>query len=223
MLKVSRHPVFIVFIFNGVIEMFIGKWNKAVILTYVGLAFSVVGMALAIGGYDIKYAFICLMLAGICDLFDGAVARMCDRDDEEKAFGVQQDSLVDAISFVAFPITILLSMGFNKIYHIAVYALFAICGVARLGYFNIKTADINKPAKYYSGVPVTYVAMVFPLAYILSFLMPEKYMGPFVFLFVGAKAIFEILNIKIPKPGKTSYALFTILGIAMLAAYVVIP
>ena len=123
--------------------MFIGKWNKAVILTYVGLAIAIVGMALAISGYDIKYAFICLMLSGICDLFDGAVARMCKRDDEEKAFGVQQDSLVDVISFVAFPIVILLSMGYNSVLHIIVYAIFAICGVARLGYFNIKTANIH--------------------------------------------------------------------------------
>lgn len=202
--------------------MFIGKWNKAVILTYVGLAIAIVGMALAISGYDIKYAFICLMLSGICDLFDGAVARMCKRDDEEKAFGVQQDSLVDVISFVAFPIVILLSMGYNSVLHIIVYAIFAICGVARLGYFNIKTANINAPAKFFSGVPVTYSAAVFPFAYLVSFVLPKEHFGIFVILFVLTKAFFEILNIKIPKPGKKSYVVFSIMGIAMLFTYVVV-
>lgn len=202
--------------------MFIGKWNKAVILTYVGLAVTVAGMALAISGADPKYAFLCLMISGICDLFDGAVARKVDRDDEEKAFGVQQDSLCDVICFVAFPIVILLSMGFNTIFHIAAYAIFAICGVARLGYFNIKTADINKPAKYFTGVPVTYAALIFPILYLVSFVMPKDIFGIFVVLFVLTKAFFEILNIKIPKPGKISYVVFSILGIIMITIYLVV-
>ena len=202
--------------------MFIGKWNKAVILTYIGLSIAVTGMALAISGADIKYAFLCLMLSGICDLFDGAVARKVDRDDEEKAFGVEQDSLCDVICFVAFPIVILTSMGFNRIWHIAAYAVFAICGVARLGYFNIKTADINKPAKYFTGVPVTYSALIFPVLYLVSFVMPKNIFEVFVVLFVLTKAFFEILNIKVPKPGKISYVVFSLLGIAMISVYLAV-
>ena len=65
--------------------MFIGKWNKSVILTYLGMAVAVAGIFLSFTGIDVKYAFVCLMVAGICDLFDGAVARKCKRTEEEKA------------------------------------------------------------------------------------------------------------------------------------------
>ena len=55
--------------------MFIGKWNKSVILTYVGLAFSALGIALCFKNVSTLYPLACLMLAGICDMFDGKVAR----------------------------------------------------------------------------------------------------------------------------------------------------
>ena len=62
--------------------MFIGVWNKSVILTYIGLFFSVIGMYLAFTNENILYAFSCLMVSGVCDLFDGKVARMCKRTEK---------------------------------------------------------------------------------------------------------------------------------------------
>ena len=76
--------------------MIIGYYNKSVILTFVGILISIFGM-LNVANTDI--ALTCLILAGICDLFDGVVARKCKRTDKEKAFGVQIDSLADVISF----------------------------------------------------------------------------------------------------------------------------
>ena len=64
-------------------NMFIGKWNKSVILTYVGLMFAVAGIFLAFTTDKITYSYSCLMMAGICDLFDGMVARKCKRTEEE--------------------------------------------------------------------------------------------------------------------------------------------
>ena len=71
----------------------IGKWNKSVILTYIGLAFAVAGIFLASREGCLNYAWCCLMAAGVCDLFDGAVARKVKRTDEEKKFGVELDSM----------------------------------------------------------------------------------------------------------------------------------
>ena len=134
--------------------MILGMWNKSVILTYVGMAFAVAGMCLAAGGC-ISYAYACLIVAGMCDLFDGAVARRVNRTEEEKQFGIQLDSLVDVMSFIALPVTIFCAMGMTKIWQIAVYVLYAVSGIARLGYFNVMTADENGPVKYYTGLPVT--------------------------------------------------------------------
>ena len=69
----------------------IGKWNKSVILTYIGLTISVLGIMLVLFDVDLKYVMICLIVAGICDLFDGTVARRCKRTKEEKEFGIELD------------------------------------------------------------------------------------------------------------------------------------
>ena len=88
----------------------VGFWNPSVILTYVGMSIAILGMFLAVSG-RINYSFICLVLCGICDLFDGVVARRFKRTDEEKAFGIELDSLVDVVSFIALPVTIYMNIG----------------------------------------------------------------------------------------------------------------
>ena len=89
--------------------MFIGKYNKSVILTFLGLISSTLGICFTINN-RISFAIICLITSGICDLFDGKIARMCKRDDIEKDFGVQIDSLVDVISFLALPACIYIKL-----------------------------------------------------------------------------------------------------------------
>ena len=121
--------------------MVIGKWNKSVILTYAGLLTAVLGIFLAFTQEKINYAFCCLMVAGVCDLFDGMVARRCKRTEEEKMFGIELDSLVDVVSFIALPICIFINIGLTRIWDIVIFMIFALIGVARLAYFNIDTAD----------------------------------------------------------------------------------
>ena len=77
----------------------IGFYNYTVIVTYLGVALSIVGMALASNG-RYEYAVLCLALAGACDTFDGKIARsMKNRTKEMEIFGVQLDSLCDMVCF----------------------------------------------------------------------------------------------------------------------------
>lgn len=189
----------------------IGKWNKSVILSYVGLSLSVLGMLLVIRGSNIKYIQVCLMIAGICDLFDGTVARMCKRTKEEKLFGIELDSLVDVVNFLAFPVVILMALGLNKLYYLPVYILYVLFGVARLAYFNITVEDDNKPRKYYDGLPVTFAAMIFPLVYLLSYVLKQSIFNIIYLLSMLLVSILFIVKIKIPKPKlKASLALLLI-------------
>ena len=151
----------------------IGKWNKSVILTYIGLAFGILGIASTLLGVKTKYALMCLMVAGVCDMFDGTVARRCKRTKEEKEFGIELDSLVDTINFLALPLVIVISLN-NKLYYLPFYVMYAIFGVARLANFNISTPKNNKPVSYYTGLPVTMAAMIFPLVYLLSLIILEE-------------------------------------------------
>jgi len=201
--------------------MFIGKWNKSVILTYIGAMFAVAGIFLAFSSDKITYSYCCLMMAGICDLFDGMVARRCKRTNEEKRFGIELDSLVDVISFIALPVCIFIAMGLKRIWDLPIFMLFSICGVARLGYFNIATADSEKAVKFYTGLPVTFSALIFPLIYLLKVPLPK---GIFKYIFEGVTisvSILQILKIKIPKPKGIWYGILGLLAAVMLTVYLV--
>lgn len=200
----------------------IGKWNKSVILTYIGLSLSIFGIYLLSIDAEIKYVLVCLMISGICDLFDGTIARMCKRTESEKLFGIELDSLVDVFSFVAFPIILLLSIGINEIYCIPVYIIYMIFGIARLAHFNITTEDINKPRKYYEGLPVTFSAIIFPLVYLLSYVLEEKIFNMIYLLTALIVGILFIVKIKIPKPKLKLSILLLLSAIIMSVLYLVV-
>lgn len=202
--------------------MFVGKWNKSVILTYIGMMSAVVGMFLAFKSEKINYAFCCLMISGVCDLFDGMVARKCKRTQEEKLFGIELDSMVDVISFIALPICIFIAMGLTHIWDVIIYLIFALVGIARLAYFNIDTADSEKAIKYYLGLPVTYVALIFPFVFLLSKVIPGNIYSIIFEVAILIVSLLELLKIKIPKPKGVWYAIFGVLAIAMLVLYIVV-
>ena len=64
----------------------IGYYNVSVILTYIGLLSSLFGMAnLSVARsnpWAIKIAFLCLLFSGLCDMFDGKIARRTNRSPE---------------------------------------------------------------------------------------------------------------------------------------------
>ena len=200
--------------------MFIGKWNKSVILTYVGLAFAIFGMYLSFHG-SVLPAISCLLVAGICDMFDGFVARKCKRTDEEKRFGIELDSLVDTISFVAFPIVLLFNMGLTSIYYVPIYILFGIAGVARLGYFNISLDDENKdvPIKHYTGLPVTFIALTIPLAQLIVELANITNIGIYYGIIMFVTAVLNIAKIKVTKPKGIAYPIALIMAIITLVLF----
>ena len=83
----------------------IGYYNYTVILTYVGMLFGFAGITY-VGSGNLKMALICLLMAGLCDMFDGKVASTRERTKQEKRFGVQIDSLSDLICFGGLPAVI---------------------------------------------------------------------------------------------------------------------
>jgi CDP-diacylglycerol--serine O-phosphatidyltransferase len=199
--------------------MFIAKWNKSVILSYVGLVFAIVGMYICVTTGNILHALSCLIVSGVCDLFDGKIARMCKRTKDEIKFGIQLDSLVDTASFVVFPIIILLTMGLTDWYQLPVLALFAICGIARLGHFNCLVEDSDKPVAFYTGLPVTAIAMVLPLLYLFSYIIPSNIYPIVLTILIGVNALLNILTIKVKKPKGIAYPIFAIAAIVMLVLF----
>lgn len=198
----------------------IGKWNKSVILTYIGVIISVVGIVLCFSLENgAPFAMICLMLAGICDLFDGVVARKCERTQEEKAFGIELDSLADVVDFTALPIAVFLRTGLYKWYFVVIVCIFAVFSVARLAFFNI-SADSEAPVKYYRGLPVTFNALILPIFYLFSLFMSDTAFKVFFAFVVLAVSFLHVIDFKLPKPKGKAYIFFCVLAIVMLFVYI---
>ena len=118
----------------------IGFYDYTVVVTYISLVSSIVGMFCAIDG-KLTVAVFCLAFSGLCDMFDGKIARTKkDRTDDEKSFGIQIDSLCDIVCFGIFPIILGYKLGMCKLYSIVILAFYGLAGVIRLAYFNVMEA-----------------------------------------------------------------------------------
>lgn len=199
----------------------IGFYDYTVLLTYMGFISGIVGITLAINGH-IFPAIFCLMFSGLCDMFDGRVARTKKkRTAEERHFGIQLDSLSDLVCFGVLPSIIGYSLAlkdtflpFDYRYLLPVVAFFPLAALIRLAYFNVLeiTRNSNTPVKVYTGLPVTSSALIFPFLYIF-----RKYIGKYfpiayavVMLIVG---ILFITKIKIKKPGLKTMIFLILIGV----------
>ncbi|MBQ7093379.1 MAG: CDP-alcohol phosphatidyltransferase family protein, partial [Clostridia bacterium] len=136
----------------------IGFYDYTVILTYISLISSVYGMTQAIHG-DYKEAIFCLAFSGICDAFDGRVARSKkNRTADERAFGIQLDSLCDVICFGVYPALICYLLGVRGTIGLAIVFYYCLCAVIRLAFFNVMEEKRQKTEgganKVYRGLPV---------------------------------------------------------------------
>ena len=200
----------------------IGKWNRSVIATYVGMLFAVAAVFLIFADLT-GYAMMCFMAAGICDLFDGTIARMCKRTEEEKNFGIQLDSLVDVVSFIALPIVLVIKAAGINWYSVLSCVLYAVFGVARLAYFNVcqeENEDKDSPIKYYTGMPVTYAALIFPIVYLLHVPFGDYICAILLCACMAVSAVFFILRLKFIKPGKKGYIFLILLAVVLFVLYI---
>ena len=145
----------------------LGYWNKSVYITYLGAFLAVFGLLFAIYKVNLDYAFVGMILAAVCDMFDGKIARKTNRKEEEKDFGVQIDSLADIVCFITIPAITLYLFGMQEIYQMIFLALYVICGIIRLAYFNVAMSDKNKAIETYQGLPVPVSVFIFSAVWIL--------------------------------------------------------
>ena len=74
-------------------KKFVGFWHYGVILTYMSVVSAIIGICLSVVGYPFYGGVICLWISGLCDAFDGAVAKTRkNRTQEDKMFGERIDS-----------------------------------------------------------------------------------------------------------------------------------
>lgn len=184
----------------------IGFYDYTIILTFLSLVSSVFGMTQAVEGH-FKIAIACLAFSGLCDAFDGKVARTKkDRSRDQQSFGIQLDSLCDMVGFGAFPAMICYLLGVRGYAGCIAISYYCICSVIRLSFYNtleIKGMDGTEEksgAKIYYGLPITSIAVILPVIFLLAFVMPVKVFPLALMIMLFVVGTCYILNFKFKKP-----------------------
>lgn len=106
-----------------------------------------------------------IIYASIFDMFDGIVARILKTSSD---FGVELDSLSDAISFGAAPSFLLYGIYFNGLNSLGLFlaSLTMIFAVIRLARFNVELVGYEKDKFYGLPTPITAITIC---AYIIMY------------------------------------------------------
>ena len=201
----------------------IGFYSYTVVLTYLGLASAAMGMILTFQGFA-KYALFCLAFSGLCDMFDGKVARLKkDRTEDEKRFRIQIDSLCDVVCFGAFPMILCYSIGMRGPAGISILVFYLIAGVIRLAFFNVmeekRQDETDEARKYYQGLPITSIAIILPLFCTLRPLLGHRFLSELHICILTVGLLF-IINFPLRKPGwKMLTLLVAIVSCALIKIY----
>ncbi len=192
----------------------LGYYNYTVILTYIGMLVAFVGITLALDG-SFKKAIICLMVAGVCDMFDGTIASTRPRMPKERRFGIQIDSLCDLICFGVFPALMVYIANDRSRLAMVICSAYVLCALIRLAYFNVLEEERQNATQErrtsYLGMPVTTIALLLPALFGLDRLgVISMGVGGMVLLCVAG--IVFLLPVPIKKPHRIGRILMLIVG-----------
>ncbi len=225
----------------------IGFYDYTVILTYASLISAGIGIVTALSGEGHPYVgMFFLLLCGLCDTFDGAVARTKkNRTKMEKEFGIQIDSLSDLVAFGILPACIgsaalrrstwfqgvqTLENGWKTyiVYFVlyTVLILYMLAALIRLAYFNVTEQERQETAgeskrKEYTGLPVTNAALIFPTVLLIDFLCKPIDLTILYFVAVLFTGIAFLLKFTVKKWSKKGLWFVVGLGVFELLLFII--
>lgn len=193
--------------------MLLGYLNLPNLVTLTGMIFALASAMLAARGY-LGFAMTGLIVSGLCDLFDGFVARRFPPETGEQPFGAELDSLNDVVCFGLLPV-ILVDSWLHNVWFFPVYAVYLIAVLFRLAWFNLYglQSEAEGPASY-TGLPVTYASLVLPLTALLAAWVPmlKLVVLPATLLALAGLYVYKLA---IPKPTGKAYLVFPVLALVV--------
>jgi CDP-diacylglycerol--serine O-phosphatidyltransferase len=212
---------------NDGIKPIIGYYGYWVVLTYISVISAVAGIYFALGG-SVGYAVVCLMACGLCDMFDGPLAKLAKRTKREESYGIQIDAFADIIGFGILPAVIGYTVSPHYMSHnyaslgmavsMGVAVIYVLTALIRLAYFNvveIELQDKKERRKYYEGMPVTFAAMIIPLVYSVCLFFDLSFASVYdIMLFVMSAAF--IIRIRVPKLRGRQLIVFLLIGLPLI-------
>ena len=203
---------------------FIGFYRYWVWLTYLSVVASFTGITFALQGKP-DAAVVCLIAAGICDMFDGTIARRAKRNNMEKAFGVQIDSLADVMSFGLLPAAIGYCLFHQTGDHgilatiltLGICAAFVLCGLIRLAWFNVTEEELQARGEkrtHYVGLPITSASLILSVSYFV--ISGTKYVSVIYTGLLLVLAIAFVSKFRMPKYKLSSMVILSFVGLGVI-------
>ena len=210
--------------------MFIGKFDRAILITFIGTLSIMCGLYFLLGEGNIEAGIIALVIAAVADMFDGKAARSIkNRTNEDKEYGIQIDSLADTVAFIFYPLIIFYTyilkynISINWVAIVTISTIFVACGLSRLAYFNLAANDVPGAVKYYHGLPVTSTAIIFPFVYLFNSHIDNNIFAYIYLFLLLIIAFLFILNFKFQKPkGKLFYIVMPLIALAGIILLIVL-
>lgn len=169
-----------------------------------------------------------VLIAGIFDMLDGVVARFLNATSE---FGMELDSLCDAVSFGIVPGFMLYKVFFYQYNELGILlaAFPVLAGISRLARFNAQLTSFDDK-QYFIGLPIPSGAFLI-ISYIIFYHLPgkidEQYSDIILFVISLGTSIVMISRVKFlnmprptPKSIKEKPIIFTIFVIGLIASIV---
>lgn len=180
-----------------------GTLHVSNLLTYTALLAGCGAAYLAMTAHHRAAAGAFMAVAVIADTFDGLFARQFDRTGFQSAFGVQLDSLTDAVTCGFVPVIVLASDSTPATWGAALAwwacaFLYVLAAITRLGYYNL-THD-NGP--WFVGLPAPFCALVVST----SLLWSPRALAAALILICCAVAM--VVPARLPRPRAPGLAAF---------------
>ena len=221
----------------------LGFYDYTVILTYLSLFSAGSGIFISLSGNGHPYwGTFFLLICGLCDAFDGQVARTKkNRTELEKNFGIQIDSLSDLVAFGVLPACIGMALvrtspllqklfapqstniGLNiiKISLFAIMVLYILAALIRLAYFNVteeerQRTEGNVRRRSFTGLPVTSAALIFPSVMLFRYII-DMDISIVYFPVTLITGFLFLSKLNIPKPGLRGILIMIGIGVLEFA------
>jgi len=191
--------------------------DKVNAFTLSGLGLAILSVTFALQG-QFPASLTCLIWCGMVDLFDGFLARKLKRTPTQGQVGQQLDSLVDLCAFGFAPALFGFCFGLRGAWLVLLIA-YACANAARLAYFNVAGLSGEGDQKYFTGLPVTYAALAFPLCFVVRFFASGDITRVVLVCTYAVLAVAMVSGAKIPKPRGVMYVLLPLLAVFMTGLY----
>lgn len=196
--------------------MIIGVYKIWSLFSYLTLVFGVIAVWLTKTN-NIKLALLLLLMSSFIDVFDGKFARRFKRNEEEKKFGIEIDSILDTINFGAVPVIIYLNTVSGQWYDYLVVFIYLFVVTMRLAYFNTELVNLkgsNEKYEIYYGFPVTAISLFLLFGYLIYTATKAAIVMPLTMII---SSILFITKIKIKRYKKKWFNItLTIIGLTMI-------